>query len=106
MLKADVDQFDFLHCTGIDTGSIIGVHAGLSGLNDLVWVGKAFDFSFRLSQNRTAPFNSYLSEATFFMLFEQAKFSVSQNQLMWEETNFSYDNKARKVYCSKWWQEP
>ncbi len=105
--NAKESSFSISHCVGVDTGSVMAVRAGLSGLNDLVWVGRAPNLAAKLSEIRTEPHNSYISEDVFFMLFEQAKFSPeNDNQLMWEESHFDYLGESMKVYRSAWWREP
>jgi adenylate cyclase len=98
-------EFVFSHCVGIDTGPVTAVRLGLSGFNDLVWVGKAPAFAAALSETQTPPYHIYISEYVFLMLFEQAKFSPDR-QLMWEETQISHHDEPTRVYRSAWYWEP
>ena len=104
---AKTPGFSISHCVGVDTGSMVALRAGLIGLNDLVWVGKAANLSAELSQIRAKPYYSYITESVFFMLFEQAKFSPrNRSELMWEESAFNYQGETIKVYRSTLLYEP
>ena len=106
-MEANEQGFGVMHCVGVDTGPILAIRAGLSSSNDVIWVGRAPILASKLSENRNSPLNTYISEDTFFMLFEQAKFSPDNSrQLMWEESTFDYLGEKLKVYRSARSHEP
>jgi adenylate cyclase len=105
--NAKESGFSISHCVGIDTGPVMAIRSGLQSTNDLIWIGRPPNLAIELSEIRTEPYHTYISEDAFFMLFEQAKFNPdNEKQLMWEENHYNYLGEPRKVYRSNWNWEP
>ena len=95
--------FDISHCTGVDTSTILAVRGGQRGANDLVWVGRAPNLAAKLSEIRTPPYRSYISDTVFSSLNDEAKFSSEdQKRPMWAPSSFSFAGENVQVYRSEW----
>lgn len=98
--------FTISHATGVDTGTILAVRAGIRGANDLTWIGRAPNFAARLSELREAGYGSYISGDVFDVMNRSAKFSSGQNQLMWEERSLTWLDEPMRIYRSLWTWTP
>ena len=50
------------HCVGVDKSEAVAVRAGISGNNDLIWIGKVPSFAAKLSDIRKHPYELYISK--------------------------------------------
>jgi len=98
--------FTISHATGIDTGTILAVRAGIRGANDLVWIGRAPNLAARLSDLREDSFGSYISEDVFKVMSDDAKYGGYPRQLMWEQRSLQWLGGAVTVYRSSWTWRP
>jgi class 3 adenylate cyclase len=98
--------FTISHATGVDTGTILAVRAGIRGANDLVWIGRAPNLAARLSDIREDGFGSYLTEDVFGVLRDDAKYGGSERRLMWEQRSLDWLGGPITVYRSSWTWKP
>ncbi len=97
--------FSISHCAGIDTSTILVVRAGQRGSNDLVWVGRAPNLAAKLSEVRTPPYRSYITESVFSRLNEEAKYGGDPRRLMWEDATYPFAGETIQLHRSEWtWQ--
>jgi adenylate cyclase len=98
--------FTIAHATGIDTGTILAVRAGIRGSNDLVWIGRAPNLAARLSELREGAFSSYITDDVFNVLNAEAKFGAAAMDLMWEQRSLAWLGENVAVHRSSWTWEP
>ncbi len=98
--------FSVSHCAGVDASTILVVRAGQRGSNDLVWVGRAPNLAAKLSEVRTPPYRSYITDTVFSRLNEEAKYGGNAKQLMWEDATFQFAGDAIQVHRSGWTWRP
>jgi class 3 adenylate cyclase len=99
-------SFKFAHCTGVDTGEIRVVRAGIRNNNDLIWVGRAPNIAAKLSSIRDPGFSSYITSDVFARLNNSAKFF--NGTAMWEARSWAKGTPygTNSVYRSSWWLKP
>lgn len=98
--------FTISHATGIDTGTVLAVRAGIRGANDLVWIGRAPNLAARLSDLREDGFGSYITEQVFAAMADDAKFGGNPKQVMWERRSLTWQGEQVSVYRSSWTWKP
>ena len=91
------------HSTGIDTGKILAVRAGMRGSNDLVWIGRAPGIAAKLSDIRDSH-KSLITKDVYSSLHESAKKGGSLPKDMWTERRAKH--KGLTVYGSRWTWKP
>jgi class 3 adenylate cyclase len=100
------EGFSISHASGVDTGTVLAVRAGLRGANDLVWIGRAPNFAAKLSDLREAPYASFISADVFDVMNKSAKDGGSPEQLMWEQRSLDWLGTKITVYRSSWTWKP
>ena len=98
--------FTISHATGVDTGTILAVRAGIRGSNDLIWIGRAPNLAARLSDIREDGFGSYISDDIFKSIAEDAKYGGNPRQLMWEQRSLNWLDDKMTIYRSSWTWKP
>jgi adenylate cyclase len=88
------------HCVGVDTGDVLVIRSGIRNNNDLVWVGRAPNVAAKLSNLREAPYNSFMTDAVYSQLNEEAKYSSGEKKPMWEQR--SWKGVVKTLYRSSW----
>jgi adenylate cyclase len=88
------------HCTGIDTGDVRAVRAGMRQNNDLVWVGRAPNVAAKLCGLREEPYRSYITGEVFDFMHESVK--TTDGRPMWEERTWT-DGPVKRIFRSSWW---
>ena len=86
---------------GIDSGQLFVARTGIRGSNDLVWVGRAANYSAKLCDLRDEGFSSYLTERVHSRLNDAAKFGGKPRRSMWEKV--TWRSTGLTIYRSKWW---
>ncbi len=97
--------YKLAHCVGVDTSEVLAVRSGIRDNNDLVWVGRAPNWAAKLSGIREAPYFSFITEAVYKMLTEEAKFGGNPKQSMWESRTWNRLG-GTTVYRSSWTWNP
>lgn len=90
------------YCTGIASGEVLVVRAGIRGSNDLLWVGRAANIAAKLSDIRNATHKSFITKDVFNMLREDVK--LTDGKSMW--TEFKPYGDAGVIYGSTWHWKP
>ena len=98
--------FTISHATGVDTGTILAVRAGIRGANDLIWIGRAPNLAARLSDLREDSFGSYIAEDVFKVMNDDAKYGGNPKQLMWEQRSLQWLGEGIPIYRSSWIWRP
>ena len=93
--------FEISHCTGIDSGTVIAVRAGVRGTNDLVWIGRSANLAAARSEVRD-EYASYITEAVFKALDDDARVGGPENESMWERATWKWKGEEVVLYRSKW----
>ena len=91
------------HATGIDTGKILAVRAGMRGSNDLVWIGRAPGIAAKLSDIRDSD-KSLITRDVYSSLHKSAKEGGSPLREMWTERKAKH--RGLTVYGSTWTWKP
>ncbi|HKP97539.1 MAG TPA: adenylate/guanylate cyclase domain-containing protein [Fibrobacteria bacterium] len=86
---------------GIDTSDLFVAKTGIRSYNDLVWVGRAANYAAKLCAIGDASFPSYITEAVFNSMNEEAKFGGELRSPMWEKRIWT--ERGIAVYRSSWW---
>lgn len=87
------------HATGIDTGKILAVRAGMRGSNDLIWIGRAPGIAAKISDIRDSH-KSLMTSDVFAVLHESARRGGSPAREMWTERRDKYEGLT--IYGSEW----
>ncbi|MBK6495918.1 MAG: adenylate/guanylate cyclase domain-containing protein [Gemmatimonadetes bacterium] len=94
-------SYKLVHCTGVDTSSVLAVRAGIRGNNDLVWVGRCPNVAAKLSAIRSSPYHSYISGEVYDQLAKEGKESPD-GRSMWEERSWTAFPRVKRVFRSNW----
>lgn len=89
---------------GIDVGTCRAVRAGIRNSNDLIWIGRAPSFAAKLSDNREYPYCTFISEAVYKVIADEAKLSKGVN--MWERRTMNFAGQTEGIYRSSYWWKP
>ena len=89
-----------LHCTGIDSSSVLAVRGGIRRNNDLVWVGRAPNVAAKLSGLRETPFHTFITGTVYDAMADLTKISGDKN--MWESRTWPSFPRVSKVFRSSW----
>jgi adenylate cyclase len=92
------------HCTGIDTGDVWAVRAGIYNNNDLVCVGRAPNIAAKLCALRVEPYRSWITGEVYNRLHNDAKMATNGTN-MWEERSWT-DGPVPRIFCSNYWWKP
>lgn len=97
-------NFRISHGTGIDTGTVLIIRAGVRGTNDLVSIGKGPNLAAKLSDLRNA--RTYITSSVYNQLHESAKFGGNPRQNMWESRSWEFLGDNMTIYRSSWQWKP
>lgn len=96
-------DYQVTHAVGIDSSPLLVSRIGYRGNNDLIWMGKAGNYAAKLCAFRDGNFTSWITDAVYKSLSDEAKFSNGVN--MWEARNWT--DKNITVYRSSYhWAPP
>lgn len=95
--------FTLSYSSGIDTGKVLVVRSGIRGSNDLLWIGRAANIAAKLSSIRNLPYTSFVTEASYNKLNNEAKFGP-KGESMWDL--FENYGDAGIIYGSTWHWKP
>jgi adenylate cyclase len=84
------------HCVGVDTSEAVAVRAGISGNNDLIWIGKAPSFAAKLSDIRKYPYEVYISKECYDKIGASNQSPDGKN--IWVAETFEYAGSKYTVY--------
>lgn len=93
-------SFMIRHVVGVDTGALLVAKTGIRNSNDLVWVGTAANIAAKLCDLGDSTYRSYITEAVFSKVNDEAKYGGNPKKLMWEKTMWS--SRGTVVYRSSW----
>ena len=99
-----LQEFKLAHCTGVDTSDVLIVRGGIRNNNDLVWIGRAPNVAAKLSNIRESPYFSYITEAVYKAMNDEAKVS-SDGRQMWEKRSWT-KGPVSDIYRSEWTWDP
>jgi class 3 adenylate cyclase len=85
---------------GVDTGVSRAVRAGVRNNNDLVWIGRPPSFAAKLSDVREHPHSTFISDAVYKVLLDEAKFSNGVN--MWEPRTIQFAGATETIHRSSY----
>jgi class 3 adenylate cyclase len=85
---------------GIDTGVSRAVRAGVRNNNDLIWIGRPPSFAAKLSDVREHPHSTFISDAVYKVLADEAKLSNGVN--MWESRTIQFAGVTETIYRSSY----
>jgi len=88
------------HSVGIDTSEILVARTGIWKYNDLVWVGRAANLAAKLCALGDSTYPSFITEAVFSRLHDEAKYGGNPRQPMWEKR--IWKERGIVVYRSSW----
>jgi class 3 adenylate cyclase len=97
-------NFSVKQAVGIDTCKLFVARTGIRGSNDLVWVGSAANYAAKLCSLREDNYASFITEAVFNKMADEAKYGGESKQLMWEESYWRTMNL--NLYRSSWRWNP
>lgn len=97
--------FDLRHGVGIDTGSVLTVRAGVRGINDLIWIGRAPNLAAKFSDITDAGYSTFIHQDVYSRLAKDSRYT-SQNVDMWESRSFKIDGTSIPIYRSGYRVEP
>ena len=83
------------HAVGIDTGIVRAVRAGIRRSNDLIWVGRAPSLAAKLSDVRSYPYSTFVSDRVY------KKLAASEKAIPWEKKDFAHGGKTEIIYRTK-----
>jgi adenylate cyclase len=86
------------YSTGIASGEVLVVRAGIRGSNDLLWVGRAANIAAKLSDIRYQNYRSFITETVYKNMKDETKVSNGKN--MW--TEFKPYGDIGAYYGSTW----
>jgi len=96
--------FQLRHSVGIDTSNLFVERTGIRNSNDLVWVGRAANYSAKLSNISEDSYSLYITEPVFTALSPDTKYGGNPKGLMWEKAHWKEGNLT--IYKSNWYWEP
>ena len=100
-------NFNISHGTGIDTGTVLIVRAGVRGSNDLVSIGRGPNLAAKLSDIReSGDYRTYITSSVYKMLHESVKLGGSPKRDMWEGRSWTFLEDKISIYRSSFWWEP
>lgn len=91
--------YQIKHCVGVDSGKLFVARTGIRKYNDLVWVGKAANYSAKLCALRDPTRASWITDNVFSKMNDEAKYS-SKKELMWE--SFNWKEYGISIHGSNW----
>jgi len=97
-------DFRISHGTGIDTGTVLLVRAGVRGSNDLVSIGRGPNLAAKLSELRAA--RTYITSSVYKKIHETSKFGGDPKENMWKRCSWGFLGDKIIVYRSDWQWEP
>jgi class 3 adenylate cyclase len=100
MAQYPTASYEVQHVIGIDTSPIHAARIGVRGGNDLVWVGRAANYAAKLA-NLNGNRATWVTDAVFNKLADEAKYSVNGRALMWDVCVWG-DMDNQTIYGSNW----
>ena len=97
-------NFSVKQAVGIDTCKLFVARTGIRGSNDLVWVGSAANYAAKLCSLREGNYASFITEAVFNKMKNEAKYGGDPKKLMWEKRYWS--ELGINLYRSSWTWKP
>lgn len=94
-------DFELKQRVGVDTSKLFVARSGIRGNNDLVWVGNAANNAAKMAALDPA-YPTYISEAVYSKLNDEAKFSNKDHSNMW--TDLGTSALGYRIYGSTWWR--
>jgi class 3 adenylate cyclase len=88
------------NCIGIDFGDARAVRAGIRNSNDLIWIGRAPSLAAKLSDVRNYGHCVYISEKSYKVLEDSAKFVHGKD--IWVRRNFVFAGVNETVYSTNY----
>jgi adenylate cyclase len=105
--KLKTGGYKIAHCVGVDTSEVLVIRGGIRNHNDLIWIGQAPNVAAKLSVIRNSPYYSYITEDVYKKLNDEAKYSQSTKEDMWEKRiNWTEVKGVSTIYRSSWWRKP
>lgn len=103
-LKAQYPDSTFTvkQVVGIDTSPLFVTRTGVRGDNDLVWVGRAANYAAKLTELGNVGPTTWITEAAYNRLNDEAKFGGAQRQRMWMQYKWT-QMKDHQIFGSTWW---
>lgn len=89
---------------GLDTGTARAVRAGIRNNNDLIWVGRCPSLAAKLSDVRTFPYCTFISEAVYKRLNDSAK--TPGGKEIWERHVLKIGSIDEVTYRSSFMLKP
>ena len=89
------------YSTGVASGEVLVVRAGIRGSNDLLWVGRAANIAAKLSDVRYQDYRSFITEAVYKSMMDSTKLADGKD--MWTQFKPSADIG---VYYGSTWRWP
>lgn len=89
---------------GLDTGISRAVRAGIRNNNDLIWVGRAPSFAAKLSDVREFPYCTFISDAVYKRLNDDAK--LHNGIELWERRTLKFADSDQVIYRSQYMLKP
>lgn len=102
---SSVTAADIRHAVGIDAGVTLAVRSGHKGTNDLIWIGRAPNFAAWLSEQREAPYRTFISSTVYNMAADEVKFGAD-GAAFWERVTKQWLGETYYVYRSQWVEQP
>jgi class 3 adenylate cyclase len=102
-LKAQYPRKEYIvkQVVGIDTSELLVARVDVRSANDLLWIGRAANYSAKLSEHRN-DIQTWITEQTHAALADWAKLGGNPPEDMW--TRYSWTGmKDIPVYGSNWW---
>ena len=92
---------------GIDWGEIYVLRVGITATdnsNDLVYIGKCVNFAVGIANHLISPNNMGISESVYSNLEEDKIYATKNDQKVnkWEDLEFIWKNKNKKIKTSSW----
>jgi adenylate cyclase len=100
--------YKLAHYVGVNTSNVLAVRGGVRDNNDLVWVGRSPNIAAELSTIRNSPYHSFITEAVFTKLNDEAKYGGPEKKPMWETCTWSSVKTVgiNTLHRSSWFREP
>ncbi len=86
---------------GVDTSNLFIVRTGIRNANDLVWIGRAANHAAKLCSLSDARYPTYITEAVYNKLSQEAKYGGEPRTNMWEKRIWT--ELGVPVYRSNWY---
>jgi len=102
-LKTQYPQKDYVvkQVVGIDTSELLAARVDVRGGNDLVWIGRAANYSAKLTERRN-DIQTWITEQTYGSLADWAKLGGNPPLDIWRGYSWTGMNDI-PVYGSTWW---